>query len=360
MPCLTPFAKKNPNYGLKKIGLNFFKDCESQYINIPCGYCPNCIALKQMYMVQRVQMEALVNHMFFATLTYNDDFLPSLDVNDFCIKYADMRDLTLSIKRIRNNNLFGRDFRYFAVSEFGSSRGRPHFHVLFMLPKFDDDDLNTCLTLEKRLYDVVKSNWTVNIGSKRVPKYVPRFTHVQKFVRGRLKSNYDLHYIRPNLTSNGVSDCAFYVLKYMMKDSSRSSKLQQALRLNLEPHEYDSIWNLVKPCFHASKGFGLGSSTGVHVIVKDYLRSCIDKSPLGSPYPFYFNPDNGMSFPLCPYYRKNSDIFTLKDMYHFYYNSNPEFEMRDNDKAILKFKDYAKKVSYLESTGDVIDFDDLF
>lgn len=67
-------------------------------------------------------------------MTYNDESLPVMTVSSgYDIRFADFRDVTNMVKRLRKENSFGRRFRYFAVSELGSKRCRPHFHLLFLL-----------------------------------------------------------------------------------------------------------------------------------------------------------------------------------------------------------------------------------
>lgn len=358
--CIQPFVIRNPNRGLKHIGYNFLKDCDSNFINIPCGYCPECIAIKQMYLVQRIQMESLYNHLFFGTLTYNDECLPVIDVNGYNIRYADLNHVILSIKRLRKDEAFGRPFRYFLVSELGSKKGRPHFHILILIPKLDSDNYYTCLNLEKVIYDKLKSYWSFNIGTNRKPVYKSRFTYVQKFIHGELKSNYDLHYVNPALTSNGISDVAFYVLKYMLKHSDRAERLQQALRLNLDASDYAFTWQLVRPRWQASHGFGLNEFHGRFDprIIK-YLHDCVTKTPVGSPYPYYFNPINGMSFPLAPYYRRVGSIYSLQDALNIYYSADDKFIERNFSQDVKKFKDFIKKVQSTETHGDALYFDEL-
>lgn len=359
MPCLQPFSKPNPNYG-KTSGLSFLKDPTSQMISVPCGYCPDCIAVKQMYLVQRVQMESLVNHLFFCTLTYNTDFLPILEVNGHDIRYADIRHLQLMFKRLRNDNAFPRPWRVFYCSELGSKKGRPHFHLLFMLPKYDSDCYLDCINLERSLYKTVLDYWTTNVGSKRNPDYRPLCTFVQKVTPYGIKSNYDLHYVNP-ATSNGVSDVAFYVLKYMLKYSDRTTKLQQALHLNLDKSEYESVWSIVRPRWDSSLKFGLApDENGVpNAKIIEYLKSCVKRTPYGAGYPYYFSPDTGDSFPLCPYYRNNGDIYTLYDCMNIEALKPAEDVFIDSQHKLTKFQDYENKVSYSYSRGDSLLFDDL-
>lgn len=124
--CLSPIRIKNPNLGLTGPNAQF-KDTVSQMINVPCGVCAECVAARQMQYVQRLQMEELVNHVFFCTLTYNNEMLPVVETSTgYRIRYADVSDVQKMFKRLRKRNAFGRPFRYFAVSELGTLKGRPH------------------------------------------------------------------------------------------------------------------------------------------------------------------------------------------------------------------------------------------
>ena len=312
--CISPIRIRNPNYGHQPTGLYRMKDCVSQFINVPCGHCSECVAVRQMSIVQRVQMEELENHIFFCTLTYNDKALPVVTTSTgYDIRYADVSDVQKMIKRIRRHNLFGRDFRYFGVSELGKVRSRPHFHLLFFLPKLDSDDFNECLNLESCLFDVVRSEWRRNLGSTRKPIWLPCFDFVRRYSHGRLKSTFDLHYVNPRSNSGDTSDVAFYVTKYMMKHSDRAERLQQALKLNLSEEEYDSIWKLVKPRWFASLKFGYNNSEKV----RSYIRSCIDSSLQVDDSPKFYNPIDGSSFPLSRYYLNHGDFYHVEDALRF-------------------------------------------
>lgn len=103
--CLNPILRPNTNrtlserltryyngkpvkvYATSKLGNRiaararaFGKDADSDFIYIPCGRCPECVAAKQNSLVQRVQMEAKHNHLFFCTLTYDNKHLPILNL----------------------------------------------------------------------------------------------------------------------------------------------------------------------------------------------------------------------------------------------------------------------------------------
>ena len=136
---------KNPHYGYTG-KFSFLYDCKSQYIKVPCGHCSECVHIRQMSIVQRCLQESQNGYPFYCTLTYNNQSLPIITTSaGYDIKYAQLSDVTNMIKRLRKDNAFGRPFRYFAVSELGSKRSRPHFHILFFLQKYDSDNVYTPL-----------------------------------------------------------------------------------------------------------------------------------------------------------------------------------------------------------------------
>lgn len=124
--CRSPISIKNPNYGATGKFAQF-KDTVSARIFVPCGFCDQCIQHRQFQYVQRLQMEELANHLFFCTLTYNNDCLPVVGTSSgYSIRYADVSDVQAMFKRLRKRDYLGRPFRYFGVTELGSKRGRPH------------------------------------------------------------------------------------------------------------------------------------------------------------------------------------------------------------------------------------------
>lgn len=353
--CINPTYKKNPYYGSTNFNHALAHNVEDEYIACPCGHCPDCRAVKQSNMIQRVQTEAKFKHIFFATLTYDNKHLPVLEievpkrtaakkgktpsnkaadlllfdaagnevseqtilqrlaktyvdtepdcsdvlkpcysgiryelqcdasgrermvkilppsVDDLLlveeeteiirIPYADIHHLQLMFKRMRDNNTLGRPFTYLAVSERGKERARPHFHLLFFVPKFPGDDYNTCITLEQALKDMLLRFWSTNVGTRKNPVYERNFTYRQRWIGRRLYRNFDCHYVNPNLTQEGVSDVGFYVTKYIFKDSPKEQSLQQMLSCRLEDASYfSSVWDIVKSRYVASKGLGLDGS----------------------------------------------------------------------------------------------------
>lgn len=93
--------------------------------SVPCGKCAFCIkkAIDAWCMRLRHEME-VSSSAFFITLTYNDEHLPPGEE----LRKRDLQDF---IRRLRKVN---KGIRYFAVGEYGTEKGRPHYHaVIFNL-----------------------------------------------------------------------------------------------------------------------------------------------------------------------------------------------------------------------------------
>lgn len=343
--CYRPILIKNPHYGDNpKLHNNFLYDCSHRFIQVPCGHCSQCRSLKQSFWVQRSQLMNLDHVMFFCTLTYDDDSLPVLDVNDRRIKYADYDHFRLFVKRLRKDNVFGRKFSYLCVSEFGSRKHRPHWHCLFVLPKLPEDNEFTFLNLEKQLYKVVHSYWSVNVGTNRKPIYKPLSKLV---VSPDGRSTYDFHYV--SINKNGFDDVSFYVTKYILKYDKYVSDLYSALKLNLPSDEFKTVWRIVKPKFLVSKGYGKPDSD----YKRKYIRQCLDHS---SDMPLFYNPFNGFSSPLAPYLK--SRFMNLDDWKRFHkYNASytdssfvNEYYSPDQVKDLeLKFSKMRNRISNTNS-----------
>lgn len=97
--------------------------------SVPCGKCAFCIKKAIDAWCLRLYHEMEVSSSaFFITLTYDDEHLPPGEE-------LSKRDLQLFIKRLRKRNP---GIRYFAVGEYGTQKGRPHYHaVIFNLVDLD-------------------------------------------------------------------------------------------------------------------------------------------------------------------------------------------------------------------------------
>lgn len=296
---MSPIRIKNPNYGSSVPLIVATADTKSRYINVPCGVCGECLAKRQMDLVQRMRVLALDHYIFFCTLTYSTEMLPVLCTSKGVdIPYADHQDVIRMIKRIRQKNLFGHPFKYYFVTERGSKRGRPHVHGLIFVQKSKTDDYTSSVKLETRIRHVLFKEWRRNYGSDRCPDWKPLFQYHSKFVAGKRISNFDCHYVTPHSSKDGEDDVAFYVSKYVLKPSKKEQNLQIALKLNYDEDEFRSIWKVVKSRSLCSKFFG--SSTDLEI---SYIKGCISRSE-SSPDGFKYFALNGSTQPLSRYYRR--------------------------------------------------------
>lgn len=142
MSCITPIAIKVKDlYGQEK------------KTNVPCGYCYKCRKKYRRDWSFRLQQEAK-DHIFkfMITLTYDDEnlvFKPCKVANKetgeiglYMNASLHKEDLTKFIKRMRINqerhikkhfpheDTKNYKIRYYAVGEYGSICGRPHYHII--------------------------------------------------------------------------------------------------------------------------------------------------------------------------------------------------------------------------------------
>lgn len=111
---------------------------------VPCGKCMRCKATNSASWLFRLQQE--INHNtypWYVTLTYNDNHLPKIWTNEGNeVMTLDYEDIKKYFKRLRKNTKL-LNIRYFCVGEYGTKRGRPHYHaIIFNVPNPNDIVLN--------------------------------------------------------------------------------------------------------------------------------------------------------------------------------------------------------------------------
>lgn len=99
---------------------------------ISCGRCAACRKRRADEWVCRVlcEPEALAIGGYGVTLTYNDETCPE------CLSKA---EVSRFIKRVRDRLGYPKQMKYIGVGEYGSKRGRPHYHVLIIGIPINDD-----------------------------------------------------------------------------------------------------------------------------------------------------------------------------------------------------------------------------
>lgn len=322
--CLKPILIENINYG-NTSSLARFKDTSSKFIPVPCGHCSVCLQLKQQYMIQRVQMEALDHDFYYGTLTYNNESLRSVEKVEFKLNYADISDWQKMIKRIRRTEDLP-EFKYLIVSEYGGKRHRPHFHFILSFPKNKDDTLAVRISFAQRLFDIFLKHWRRNIAdpvwSPKRQKYIPNswrpvWQPLCTYKRTFKSYNFDLHYVDPWSSKNGLEDVAFYVSKYVLKYDKWVDALKSKLYFNLPVDEFREVWDLIRPRRLMSKGFGSPESPAVAShIYKGIELSLHDQN---ARYPYFISPVDGSTYPLAPYFSKL--FLRLDDLEVFHYRS---------------------------------------
>lgn len=110
--CLFPRIINNPAYS--SICGN-----QSQKLIVPCGKCINCLKSRRAEWAFRLRSEFINSECaFFVTLSEDDKHLHALNKSDLQKLFKCMRKA-------------GYKFTYYAIGEYGSKKGRPHYHIMF-------------------------------------------------------------------------------------------------------------------------------------------------------------------------------------------------------------------------------------
>lgn len=129
MPCFHPLPAYRSPSGTVTIGWQ--KSAEDAPFRVPCGGCDGCrVERARQWAVRCMHEASRHDDNAFATLTYSDEYLPAGGS-------LDKRALQLFFKRLRKA-ISPRRVRYYAVGEYGSQFGRPHYHALLFGYDFSD------------------------------------------------------------------------------------------------------------------------------------------------------------------------------------------------------------------------------
>lgn len=199
------------------------------FIEVPCGKCAACLAQYQMQWSFRLEQEALYGghaSTLFVTLTYDNDSLPSdLSVHkEEIVKY--IHDLRQNI-----TYYYGKDYvcrvKYFFCAEYGSKRGRPHYHALLFFSKCID-------------WTLIQKSWNKGIVDIR-PFSSARAGYVAKYSVKQIGLDYEGREPPFHMQSNGLGKCfldgkSLETLRYKLywrNLSGRSVKLPRYYLENL-------------------------------------------------------------------------------------------------------------------------------
>lgn len=136
---------------------------DGRALKLPCGKCVGCRKKRARSWTVRLLLEAQMHEQNrFVTLTYKDEKLPE----NKGLRY---RDVQLFLKRVRKRGYWFRygphsGVRFFCAAEYGSSRHRPHYHLLLYNFKPQDEEVwQNGSRFSKSLEDLWGSG-TVDIG----------------------------------------------------------------------------------------------------------------------------------------------------------------------------------------------------
>ena len=352
--CLAPILIDNPYYNSPIRAPDFLAlhDTKSTKMAVPCGICASCIHLKQVYLIQRVQMEALNNDLFYGTLTYNQQSLPKAKYGDITFAYPDYSDWQKMLKMIRKDypNL---KFKYFLVSEYGGVKHRPHYHFILSLPRSDvGASMAEKISKAYELFNIFLQYWRRNYGSTRKPIWQPLLTYVN---RGG-KYNYDLHYLDPNSSVDGLDGVSFYVTKYILKFDDWVQKFKSVLFYNLSYEDYKKAFSQFRPRLLLSKFFGSPYDPDVASHIRKGIHYSVSDS--SAFFPYYLSKQNGTTYPLAPYYSKRfldvDSAIILRSRIPESYLTEDDFHRFDVGEERL-----SKQRKFLNAQSPEYEFDDI-
>lgn len=126
---------------------------------IPCKKCIGCKIDHAKEWATRAQLEAKEHeYNYFLTLTYNENNLPK---NKEGISNIELKDWKRFINSLRKNHerKGHTGIKYLTSAEYGSRRGRPHFHAcIFNMPIYDLKKSNISKKSKKQLYQSKEIN----------------------------------------------------------------------------------------------------------------------------------------------------------------------------------------------------------
>ena len=281
--CLAPVRIKNPHkykgnqFASEKgkgVQLPKYLLPSTDYITVPCGKCSECRDTYYNSILQRAIIESFSSYIYFITLTYDNEHIPSIELEGEKFLYANYDHIQGMFKRFRNlDNIDGREFRYLSVNEYGDRNHRPHFHLLLFVSKLENDNEQTPHYLRDTIFNTLGNCFAVNKGTRKNPKYEKLFTYRMKYKNGKLNTNYFVKYVEPNefqkmCDINCIQDSSYVkTVRYLIGYVNKPSKYEQKLDCVINSYKEDSftylkLRHLLKSQVRYSKGFGCGFQNG--------------------------------------------------------------------------------------------------
>jgi hypothetical protein len=164
---------------------------------------------------------------YFITLTYDDSTLP---YSDSFLETLDYGDYQRFIKRLRKNHSSRKTLKYFAVGEYGSKSGRPHYHALL----FNLEDV-----------DALQKEWHygfVHVGEVTDASIFYTLKYIVKNI-GKDKPDDDRKPEKALISKKlGLSHLTPQMIKYYKNDVSRSTTMLGNKKVALPRYYRDKIF----------------------------------------------------------------------------------------------------------------------
>lgn len=110
--------------------LSIYNREKDRTIPVPCGRCPQCTKLKINSWIFRLKQEQKISSsVAFITLTYDDQHLRYALNGKPTLRKLDIQNF---MKALRKEQLLysNETLKYYAVGEYGTKYGRPHYHII--------------------------------------------------------------------------------------------------------------------------------------------------------------------------------------------------------------------------------------
>lgn len=118
MACIGSFYVKNKT--------PFRRD--QQYIQVPCGKCPECIRRRASQWIFRLKEEEKISSSaHFVTLTYEPQFVTVTKNGYMTLNKPEVQRF---FKRLRKAHPASTRLKYYLAAEYGSKLKRPHYHII--------------------------------------------------------------------------------------------------------------------------------------------------------------------------------------------------------------------------------------
>lgn len=209
------------------------------YNTVPCGHCVECEKQKQSAWYARSYYEWLGckskgGYALFVTFTYNNDWIPTLQIDGKIVYCFDKVDMQMFLDALRKSikRKYKRDmpFRYIITSEYGGKTYRPHYHGILYIqygisPYFIRQEI-------KRLwkYGFIKYGENLGVisdyrGLRYVLKYITKdkaFAPIEKKIKELPHDCYLYYHNRTcpfHIQSHGLGLCAKNFVNKELLDS---------------------------------------------------------------------------------------------------------------------------------------------